>query len=321
MRPTRRGLGVGAVVVVGFALGATFGARALDAVVVPGVVALVAGGVQLHRADPPAIERSQPRSGHPGEARTVELTVESSVPCRVTDGVGAGLAADDPTAETAGDGRLTYELTLERRGEWTLGPAAVVATDSFGLFVREFTHRVETPVLVYPELYALGGPVGVAQESSAIERQAFDHIREYVPGDSLRDVHWKQSAKRPDGLVVAEYAADERGGVTVGAETHIGSAEAVDAMASATASVASALLDAGVETGVVVPGGRLPERVGERHRRELLELLARTGGGRLDPADAERVDVRVRVAEDGVHVSVDGERERAFGDLAAGVRS
>lgn len=318
MKPTRRGYGLIVVVLAGVALGAAFGARSLNAVVVPVGVALVAGAIQLHRATPPALERSRPEPGFPGETRTVELSVESGVPCRAVDDVGAGLSATDTTVRTAGDGSRSYEVTLDSRGERQLGPAQVVATDAFGLFNRRFTYDVRTPVLVYPPVRRLAPSVVTDRGVDAPGRGAFDTLREYVPGDPLRDIHWRTSAKRPPGgLLVAEYAADEETGVTVAVDTPMASAEAADAMASAAASVVLWLLESGVAVGVATPDGRLPERTGPRHRRDVLELLARTRSGVLDAATREAADLRVVADSEGVRL-LDGGRARPFEDLVVG---
>lgn len=322
MKPTRRGYGLMLVVAAAVALGLLFGARALDAVVVPGVIALLAGAVQLHRADPPGLDRSQPESGFPGETRTVELELEAGVPCRVEDRASPGVAVDDEDLiiEIASDTTHTYEIELTRRGEHTLGPAGIRATDSLGLFRRTFGHPLETTVLVYPEVHPLSNTVGVEKEVDRVERGAFERIREYQPGDPLRDIHWKTSAKQPDGLVVAEYTDDEAGGVTIAAETAIASNEAEDAMASAAASLATSLLETGAAVGIVVRDGSVREGTGDRHHRALLELLARAGSGRLDPAQREAADVLVLVDEDGVHVRSAGQG-RPYADLVVGVET
>lgn len=320
MKLTRRGYGLVLVVATAIALGLLFGARALDAVVVPGVVALLAGAVQLHQANPPGLDRSQPESGFPGKTRTVELKLEAGVPCRIEDRASPGLEVDDDdlVVEIAGDTTHTYEIELTRRGEHTLGPAAIRATDSLGLFRRTFGHPLETTVLVYPEVHPLSSTVGVESEVDRVERGAFERIREYQPGDPLRDIHWKTSAKQPNGLVVAEYTDDEAGGVTVAAETTIASNDAEDVMASAAASLATGLLETGAAVGVVVCNGSVREGTGDRHHRALLELLARAGSGRLDPADRKAADVLVLVDEDGVHVHSAGQG-RPYADLVSGV--
>lgn len=320
MRPTRRGYGLIGIVLVGIGLGAVFGARSLNAVVVPSLVALGAGAIQLRRASPPALERSRPDPGFPGETRPVELRVESAVPCRVVDGVGAGLTAGNTTVETAGDGLFTYEVTLERRGEHRLGPAEVRSTDAFGLFTRQFSFDVRTPVLVYPEVHRLNRPLALGGDVEAPGRGAFDRLREYVPGDPLRDIHWRTSAKRsPDELLVAEYTADVEAGITVSAETPIASSEAADSMAGAAASIVLSLLDSSMAVGIVTHRGRLPERRGRRHRREILELLARTQTGVVDEQSRRAADFNVVADSDGVRLHYGG-RARPFERIVADER-
>ncbi|PSQ40678.1 hypothetical protein BRD07_06805 [Halobacteriales archaeon QS_9_68_42] len=121
LRPTRRGAAVAAVAGLAFAVGALTSARSLNAVVVPAVVALAAGAVQLVWADPSSVERTEPVPGFPGERRTVAVTVESAVPCTVTDAVGAGLSpAGEPSAAVGHGGRFEYavELTARRDIHW-----------------------------------------------------------------------------------------------------------------------------------------------------------------------------------------------------------
>jgi uncharacterized protein (DUF58 family) len=145
------------------------------------------------------------------------------------------------------------------------------------------------------------------------DRQAFDRLREYAPGDSLRDVNWKTTAKYGD-IVVTEYAAEDQGAVTVVGEAAAdGSGDDADAMASAVASVVTYLLDAGIEVEVVVPGGELEAGIGDRQRRATLELLARTPHGRVAEGAVADADVHV-VADGETTVEVRGADVR-FGDL------
>ena len=102
MRPTRRGYVVVAVVVGAVAAGAVFGARALDAVVLPGVVALAAAVLQLRRASVPAVNRTLPPAETAGVERTITLSLDgdSGVPATVRDRLPAGVAAAPPGGET-----------------------------------------------------------------------------------------------------------------------------------------------------------------------------------------------------------------------------
>lgn len=306
MRPTRRGWGAVTVVVLAVGFAAQAGPRALNAVAAPAVLALALGYVTLRRRDAPTVERRKPVPGFPGESRDIVLRVEAAGRATVSDAVGAGLAHVTDTA----DG---YRVELTDRGAWSLGPASVAETDAFGLLRRRTTAGGETEALVYPAVDPIAPNRafrGLVERAGSPDREAFDSLREYVPGDPLRDVHWTSSAKRPPGdLLVAQFATQDEGGVTVVAEADAGGA---DAMAAAAASVAVHLLEADLAVAVVVPDGRVERGRGDDHRDEVLELLARTGGG--DVSDAVEADVRVSADADGVTVRTEG-RTFPFADL------
>jgi uncharacterized protein (DUF58 family) len=313
MRPTRRAVALVAVCAVAVWLAATFGARSLNAVVVPVLVALVGSIVQLRLADRPRVHRNHPEPGFPDEARSVEIDIETDDPltARITDRIGDGLRAEFSSVARSLPITIEYDIELEDRGEHRLGPLTLTLTDVFGLLTREFQYSKRTPVLVYPTTYplagaadALGGPEEVVDE-----RESFDELREYVRGDSLRDVHWKSSAKRDD-LVVMEFdSTTDMTGLTVAAEATTGHA---DEMASAAASVATHLLDAGVAVALLLPDGRVEQAGGEPQREQVLRALARAGPGRVE---ASETDIHVFADAGGTHVTVE-DREIPFDRLA-----
>lgn len=320
MRLTRRGYGLVAVVVLSAAMGLTFGPRSLNAIVGPALVALGAGLVQVYRAGRPSIERLLPAPGHPGEERTMRLRVEGGGVVTVQDSLGDGL--DPATAErtVSGDATVEYDLRLAERGEHRVGPASASVRDALGLVMASFGNEASGTLLVYPrvEPVAAGGPLAaLTDDQGSPEREAFDRLREYVPGDSLRDIHWKSSAKRSDEeFVVVEFADRDEGGVTIAAEAAAGG-DSADRMASAAASVALHLLDQGVRVGVVAPNGRLEPAIGDRHRGALLELLARSSSGGVAAQDRRDADVRV-VADDGATTVTIRGREHSFEQLVEG---
>ena len=309
MRVTRRGwaaitAGVAAVVVAW-----VFGSRALNAVAVTAGVALAVGAIQLRLADRPSIDRSTPGAGFPGETRTVTIegTGSRGTIVSVVDSLSDGLAATD----NAFDGTLpverTYELTLTERGRHTIGPTTVRMRDTLGLLAREDTDGNRTSVLVYPAVYDVAGSrqlADIVEQTRTPQRQAIDRLREYVPGDPLRDVAWKASAKRPSELVVVEFAGQE----TTGTVELAASAEraGIDDAASALASTALFLLDAGLEVGITVPDGRLEPDRGRRHRSAILELLAETDAGTVGDQRWAGADIRIVGTEEGVTVEIDG---------------
>jgi len=104
-----------------------------------------------------------------------------------------------------------YQVRFQRRGRYTLGPMNIRATDPLGMFFFEHRLRVQTEVLVLPSPLALpqmsmirgatftaGGLHSAPVRGDSVE---FLGIREYVPGDPLRRVDWKHSARHGDLFV------------------------------------------------------------------------------------------------------------------------
>jgi len=328
MRLTRRGVAVLAGAVVGIVLAGLFGARSLNAVVAPALVALLAGGVQVYRAGEPVVERATLAPGFPGDERPVRLRITTDGPTRIVEEIGDGLRPDRIVREIAGDSVLEYDVELVRRGLHRIGPAEATVTDALGLVAADYRFPTHEEVLVYPRVLPVSDPeafAGLVDAAGTPDRQTFDRVREYQPGDALRDVSWKASAKRPDPdeLVVVEFAAADEGAVTVAAE---GTGD-IDAITTAAASVVAFLLEADLDVGMLAPGGRIESGAGERHREAILGLLARTGGGRLGAGEVDDAEVHVRARNDGtVVVDVRGREvpfhgivdDRVFEEYAGG---
>ncbi|MGQ3328404.1 DUF58 domain-containing protein [Halorubrum sp. FL23] len=322
---TRRGRVVGAACVIGGLLGLAAGGRALDAVVLPGVVALVAGYVQLARVEDPEVRRVPPRDGFVGERREARIELRPATAgaagtylAAIDDETDDGLEGPEgPIRASIGEGPVTYRVRYLKRGERRLGPVRVTATDVFGLFDREVVVDDTDAATAYPvchpiparfrrELYA-DDAVGASRQ-----REEFDRLREYARGDALRDVHWPTTAKR-DEIVVKEFAAEtRRGRVAIAGET-AGERGGADALASAAASLALALLDDGVPVDLTLPAGSVSVRPGPQGRRAVLELAAVTGPGAVAVDDA---DVAVLADADGARYRTGG-RTVAVDDLRA----
>lgn len=310
---TYRGALLLAVTAGCLALAATFGGRSLNAVVAPAVVALGAAVLTVWRAPTPSIERTVPPDGHPGETHPVRLEVAD---CgagiyRLCDEVSGGLAAAGETHDVTDSAEtISYELRYQHRGDHRLGPPSVAVTDALGLVERTFTAAEEPgQVLVYPAIVDPPRAVRSLLESVVDVdhrpgRDEFDALREYVRGDSLRDVHWKSSARRPgDDLVVKEF--DDRAptdAVRI-AVAPTGNRDAVDAAARAAASVATMLFQEGVEVGLDTPNATLEPAVGPEHRTAILATLARLTAGQCDAAEAT---VRITTSRGDAQVHADG---------------
>ncbi|MFB6266443.1 MAG: DUF58 domain-containing protein [Halodesulfurarchaeum sp.] len=312
-RLTWRGKGVLGVAATGFVLGWGFGGRSLNVVVVPAVILVALSWVYVSRYDRPEVTREAPHRGHQGDTRRLELRVSAPTPypARVRDRLDDGLTGRT-THEIETDGRwLSQEIGLAGRGRHTIGPTRITAHDPLGLWEREFTDGKTQSVVVYPAVRALdrgeeqllGEFVGLTDE-----REHFDAVREYRPGDPLRDINWKASAKRPGELFLTEYAGEgEVRRVMVSVEA-VGSA--TDQVAEAGASVVSFLLDAGVAVGLITPDGTLEPAHGDAHRRQVLELLAVLEEGPLGESQRSEATISVRSPRGSgvVEVDVDGDR-------------
>ena len=98
-----------------------------------------------------------------------------------------------------------YRVHGAARGAWTFGPAELSSGDIFGFALRRATAPDLDVLLVYPRmvpLTALGLPADRPfGEYRALRRLAEDPLRmngarAYAPGDTLRTIHWKATARR-----------------------------------------------------------------------------------------------------------------------------
>ena len=153
---------------------------------------------------------------------------------RVPRGLWRDVLPDAVTGDAAGEyppetGQLSYAITGIRRGVWPVGPFVLRTVDPFGLAQREQAFGETRSVTVVPEVFALaplavkvGAAGGTAQTSSSRLGQGSDNLspRRYIPGDSMRRIHWRATAHRgqlmvrqeeeessPDALVVLDRSA------------------------------------------------------------------------------------------------------------------
>lgn len=327
MRPTRRGWVLVGAVALAFGMSTAYGPRSLNALVAPGVVAMVAAAWQVYRFSPPTLRREHPERGERGGTARIRLDFSTDTPrsARVVDEVDEGLAAiDDGNVRelSLGETTVAYDVALRARGERTLGPTTVEVRDVLGLMRSTTRYPSTAGVLVHPRVHLLSAPEREAllrlHGGVGDDRQAVDGLRRYRRGDPLRDVHWKSSAKQPDGeLVVKKFATEERSrsvllATVATADGSDATAEA-DAVAEAAASVAAVLLESGVNVGLATSAGRVapddPDGL-----RALLDHLAVAGAGSPPEHALADADVVVESAGDGVSVTIDG-RDHDFSDL------
>ena len=98
---------------------------------------------------------------------------------------------------------ISYEAEGHDRGEFYLGPVYVKGADPFGFYRWEKTINSMLKVIVYPSVHPVvldertGLPSGNIKVSSKLYEDVtrYRSIREYIPGDPLKRINWKVSAR------------------------------------------------------------------------------------------------------------------------------
>jgi uncharacterized protein (DUF58 family) len=128
--------------------------------------------------------------------------------------------------------RTACYATAPERGWARMGPFTVVSEFTPGLFTYRRVVPVVNRLLVYPRLGLLNrrflDPMLAKAEYSDLAANEFERgheefagLREFREGDSLRDIHWKMSARVPHRLLVREHDDPRVRDVAILLETHI----------------------------------------------------------------------------------------------------
>lgn len=108
-----------------------------------------------------------------------------------------------------------YSL-LQQRGWIWLGPTEIESGDMFGLFRIKKTFKNEKRLLIMPytvPIREFPAPFGMLSGGQALRQKTLEvtsyaaGVREYVPGDPLRRIHWPTSARKQE-LIVKEFEKD-----------------------------------------------------------------------------------------------------------------
>jgi len=145
-----------------------------------------------------------------GRGRRFLFTVEDLLPEGLTVAGQAGQLVTDLAPEATR--QLSYQLIPERRGVYQLSDIQLAAPDLLGMY--ELSRRLQQPqeLIVYPRpislppIWRAASARGAALTTSRRKsHQGTDlyGVREYIPGDDLRHIHWKVSA-HANQLIITE---------------------------------------------------------------------------------------------------------------------
>jgi len=208
----------------------------------------------------------------------------------------------------------TARTWLTARGGFLLGPTRVSSSDPFGIFRVSKTFPAHDSLVVLPMMVNVSeflSPPGLLPGGQVIRRKSQDvtphaaGVREYVPGDPLKRIHWPTSIRR-DKLMVKEFEQDPQSEVWLFLDTHRSvhiskSSEALEApptddlfllrrrkaklppstleySISTAASLAHYFIAGRRSVGLVTASGRtykiIPAERSERQEAKILEALA-----------------------------------------------
>ncbi len=140
----------------------------------------------------------------------VRITNRSFLPLpylAVTDNPGSLYAGDENskliTLRARETAELVYVIKGMNRGAYRIGPLTTRFTDPLGIYPIASTIHNEARLIVYPRIYPIdlpvhrGLPAGSVATTSRIyeDPTRYRSVREYVPGDEIRKVNWKASAR------------------------------------------------------------------------------------------------------------------------------
>jgi len=104
-------------------------------------------------------------------------------------------------------------IAANRRGYYTTGDITLISTDAFGLYSLRRLIESSAELLIYPDPKKLSifrisasREVGelIINNLSFRDFGRIDFIREFRDGDSMKAIHWKQSAAK-DSMIVKEF--------------------------------------------------------------------------------------------------------------------
>ncbi|MCG0275743.1 MAG: DUF58 domain-containing protein [Thermosediminibacteraceae bacterium] len=198
--------------------------------------------------------------------------------------------------------RRKYPVYCRSRGIFVFGPGTLSTGDVFGFFYKEKPIASIARLIVYPRVVDVavgeGKPditlSGVSGRKTLLSDPfCFTGTRDYVPGDSLKDVEWKSTAKL-DRLRVKVYDSSftKRISILLDVNTFEIAWEGIDPelaefLVMLAASISKKALDQGFQV-MLASNGRMvspdkdtdlitliPYGSGSMHLRTILECLAR----------------------------------------------
>jgi uncharacterized protein (DUF58 family) len=221
----------------------------------------------------------------------IEDVIPSSV--EVVEGGSSVLTA----LPSGGTVELEYTL-LGKRGGHEFQNVRATACDHLGLFRHQVDYPTTERLMIMPDILKLrhlairplrtrayAGPVPARQGGSGV---SFFGVRTYEPGDPLRWINWRMSARHPSDYYVNEFEPERIADVGLildirqRNDVRVRGKPLLEYSVSAMSSLASAFLDDGNRVGMLIYGRYLNwtfPGYGKIQRKRILEALTRVKPG------------------------------------------
>jgi uncharacterized protein (DUF58 family) len=271
------------------------------------LLAAVLDGLRLPRPSSLTLGRAWLSAPSLGTTTEIELSVAHQNPivldCLLTDDLPAHLletpAQQRLRAYPRAIATVRYAVRPRERGDVEAGSLYLRYRSSLGLVFRWAVAPIAQPVRIYPELRTAEDQQLFLARSRRIDLQLrqmryrglgreFESLREYRPGDDLRDICWTASARRGD-LVTRQFQAERSQSVWIVLDTgrlmraRVADDKAnhftkLDYACSTAVALAQLALFSGDRVGLLGYGRRIQQQLlpgrGAGHMRQFLESLA-----------------------------------------------
>jgi uncharacterized protein (DUF58 family) len=200
-----------------------------------------------------------------------------------------------------------FTIPTQRRAVIVVGPVRSVRADPLSLLRRQVLWTEPTDLFVHPRTVALTGSAagfikdleGLPTRELASADVSFHALREYVPGDDRRHIHWKTVA-RTDQLMVRQFEETRRSHLAVALSVNTaeyGSEADFELAVSAAGSIGLQAIKEQRNLNVLTQNGPLRSETG----RNLLDDMTRIEGR---PLRATAVELARTTAETVPNASV-----------------
>lgn len=191
---------------------------------------------------------------------------------------------------------------FHKRGPTPLPPIELVTSFPFGLIETRSRCEDGAEVLVYPRVFAVRSAVldsargaGDAPRMTRGAGDEFFSLRAYLPGDDLRHIAWRASARK-DELIVKELSQETSRFVVCVFDGRRRDdmpdfERRFEDMIELIASLGVTLLNRQFGLAVITAQGFLPRGEGQAHSLKLLDMLAR-----IQPEEPTALDPVLRIS-------------------------